>query len=229
MKVEENLQTIRKNIQQACKNAGRRENDVNIIAVTKYVSINRAKEAIDAGISCLGENRMEGFLAKHEAIGKEAEWHFIGSLQSRKVKEVIEDVDVIHSLDRRSLAKEIHKRATKPVSCFVQANVSGESSKHGVAKDEVVSFIEQMKDYPNIRVEGLMTMAPYTNDHEYLRSIFRTLRQLRDEVQQHHWAHAPCQELSMGMSNDYQIAVEEGATYIRIGSELVGPYEEQTS
>ncbi|UOQ47947.1 YggS family pyridoxal phosphate-dependent enzyme [Gracilibacillus caseinilyticus] len=226
MSVAENLAAINQQINQACEKTGRHPKDISIIGVTKYVSVERALEALEATISHFGENRIEGFLEKYEQIGSKANWHFIGTLQSRKVREVVDKVDYIHSLDRKSLAKEINKRADKPVDCFVQVNVSGEESKHGLSPAEVEPFIETLEGYSNIRVVGLMTMAPYMEDRNQLREIFRSLRKLRDQIKQKGHSHAPCTYLSMGMSNDYQIAVEEGATHIRIGSSLVGPYEE---
>src|SRR5699024_8980708 len=214
------------NIQQACDNSNRNSNEVQLIGVTKYVTVDRAKEAVDAGVIHLGENRMEGLLEKYDALGNDTTWHFIGSLQSRKVKEIIGKVDYIHSLDRKSLAKEINKRTDKPVKCFVQVNVSGEETKHGLKLQEVESFVEMLANYSNIEVVGLMTMAPFVEDEDVIREVFRNLRQLRDTIKTNSWSHAPCKYLSMGMSNDYQIAIEEGATHIRIGSSLVGPYEE---
>ena len=222
MSVQNNLATIQENIQKACEKSNRNPEDVQIIAVTKYVTVDRAQEAIEAGVSHLGENRAEGFQDKYTAIGDQVHWHFIGTLQSRKVKEIVHQVDFIHSLDRKSLAKEINKRAEKPISCFVQVNVSGESSKHGLEADEVTEFIQALKDYPKINIVGLMTMAPHTDEEEVIRNCFRSLRQLQLEIQQLSLDFAPCQYLSMGMSNDYQIAIEEGATHIRIGSSLVG-------
>ncbi|ANB60929.1 YggS family pyridoxal phosphate-dependent enzyme [Anoxybacteroides amylolyticum] len=222
MSVRERLAIIRSNIDEACHRVGRDNNDVRIIAVTKYVSIERAKEAVVAGVADLGENRDDGLLQKYEAIGKEATWHFIGTLQSRKVKNVIDKIDYLHSLDRLSLAQEIEKRATKPIKCFVQVNVSGEETKHGLSSEQVLPFIEQLRNFTKIEVVGLMTMAPYTDDEQLLRRCFRELKQLQQRVQALHIANAPCTELSMGMSNDYVIAVEEGATFIRIGSALVG-------
>ena len=222
MSVQNNLATIQENIQKACEKSNRNPEDVQIIAVTKYVTVDRAQEAIEAGVSHLGENRAEGFQDKYTAIGDQVHWHFIGTLQSRKVKEIVHKVDFIHSLDRKSLAKEINKRAEKPISCFVQVNVSGESSKHGLEPDEVSDFIQSLKDYPKINIVGLMTMAPHTDEEEVIRNCFRSLRQLQLEIQQLSLDFAPCQYLSMGMSNDYQIAIEEGATHIRIGSSLVG-------
>ncbi|HLS08712.1 YggS family pyridoxal phosphate-dependent enzyme [Lentibacillus sp.] len=222
MDVAENLHRIRQNIEQACKNSNRNPDEITIIAVTKYVTIDRTEEAIHAGIKNLGENRLEGFLEKHEYIQDRASWHFIGTLQSRKVKEVVGKVDAIHSLDRMSLAKEINKRAAKPVDCFVQVNVSGEETKHGLAPDETLPFIKELKEFENIRVAGLMTMAPHIDDENRLRGIFRQLASLRENVKAEQLDYAPCDGLSMGMSNDYQIAVEEGATHIRIGTDLVG-------
>jgi PLP dependent protein len=222
MKVIENLQAIQENILQACVKSNRNPSEVRVIAVTKYVSIDRAKEAIEAGILDLGENYDEGLIAKWEVLQDKPKWHFIGSLQTRKVKNIIDKVDYIHSLDRPSLAKEINKRANKRIKCLVQVNVSGEESKHGLAPQEVINFIRTIKDYPNIEVAGLMTMAPHTDDQSILRNCFRTLKSLQIEVQQMKLEYAPCIELSMGMSNDYVIAVEEGATLVRIGTALVG-------
>ncbi|AGZ26511.1 YggS family pyridoxal phosphate enzyme [Staphylococcus pasteuri SP1] len=194
----------------------------NVIAVTKYVTIERAKEAYQAGIRHFGENRLEGFKEKKEALPDDAVLHFIGSLQSRKVKDVINDVDYFHALDRMSLAKEINKRAEHKISCFLQVNVSGESSKHGISLDEVNAFIEEIKQFENIKIVGLMTMAPYTDDNAYIQLLFRKLRTKRDEIKKLNLEYAPCEELSMGMSNDYPIAIEEGATFVRIGTKLVG-------
>ena len=132
---------------------------------------------------------------------------------------------MIHSLDSISVAKEINKRANHVIKCFLQVNVSGEESKHGIALEEVNQFINQIKEYENIQIIGLMTMAPLTDDLSYIRNLFKELRHKRNEIQQFNLAHAPCTELSMGMSNDYQIAVEEGATFVRIGTKLVGEEE----
>ena len=222
MTVRDNLAIIRENIEAACQRAGRDPADIRIVAVTKYVSVERAREALEAGITDLGENRDDGLLQKYSVLGDKATWHFIGTLQSRKVKNIIDKVDYIHSLDRMSLAKEIEKRATKPVKCFVQVNVSGEATKHGLAEDEVIPFIEQLHDFSHIQVVGLMTMAPYTDDEAVLRACFRQLKLLQENVQALQIANAPCTELSMGMSNDYVIAIEEGATFIRLGTALVG-------
>ncbi|MCP8616590.1 YggS family pyridoxal phosphate-dependent enzyme [Salirhabdus salicampi] len=220
--VKENADYIKQRIKDACNRSNRNPEEITIVAVTKYVSVARAKEAVEAGIFNLGENRQEGIEQKYEHIGAQATWHFIGTLQSRKVKNVIDKVDYIHSLDRLSLAKEIHKRTEKPMPCFVQVNVSGEESKHGIDPEKVEQFVKDLHQYNNINVVGLMTMAPLVNDESILRNCFQSLRNLRDHIQSLKLDYAPCEYLSMGMSNDFDIAIEEGATHIRIGSKLVG-------
>lgn len=224
MNVKQNLEEINNNIHKSLESA---ENDTQpcVIAVTKYVTIERAKEAYDAGIRNFGENRLEGFQAKRAALPEDAVMHFIGTLQSRKVKEVIDQIDYLHALDRKSLAKEINKRASHVVNCFVQVNVSGEASKHGIPLNEVNEFIDMLGQYKNIRIVGLMTMAPLTEDEALIRDVFKQLREKRNEIHKLNLDYAPCTELSMGMSNDYEIATEEGATYVRIGTKLVGKEE----
>src|SRR6478609_5162839 len=222
MKVIENLQAIQENILQACVKSNRNPNEVKIIAVTKYVSNDRAKEAIEAGILNLGENYDEGLIAKWEVLQDKPTWHFIGSLQTRKVRNIIDKVDYIHSLDRLSLAKEIDKRAEHRIKCFVQVNVAEEQSKHGLAVEDVIPFIQALEAFANIQVVGLMTMATHTDDESTLRSCFKGLKKLQNRIQELNLPYAPCTELSMGMSNDYAIAIEEGATFIRLGTTLVG-------
>jgi PLP dependent protein len=222
MSVATNLEIINRQITEACRQSNRDPSGINIIAVTKYVSTNRAKEALETGIKHLGENRDDGLLAKWQELKNRPTWHFIGTLQTRKVKNIIDIVDYIHSVDRLSLAAEINKRANRRINCFVQVNVSGEDSKHGLSPSEVIPFIKNLKDYQNIVVIGLMTMAPNTGDESILRDCFRTLKTLQLQVLEQGFEHAPCTELSMGMSNDFKIAIEEGATMIRIGTALVG-------
>lgn len=220
--VKQNLARIQQEIHAACQRVGRDQNSVKIIAVTKYVSDEKAKEALEAGISHIGENRAEEGIRKWHVLNGNGTWHFIGTLQSRKVKEMIEIFDYIHSLDRLSLAKEIQKRATKKVKCFVQVNVSGEDSKHGLQPSQLIEFVTALNQFSNIQVVGLMTMAPNEEDPEATRPNFRKLRNLQKEVQALKLPYAPCEELSMGMSNDFHIAIEEGATFVRIGTSLVG-------
>lgn len=222
MDVRSNLEEIQSNIKRVCQKVNREPSEITIIGVTKYVTIERAEEVIEAGITNLGENRVEELTEKYNHINDQVKWHFIGTLQSRKVKDVIHKVEAIHSLDRLSVAKQISNRAKEPIDCFVQVNVSGEASKHGLSPEEVMPFIEQLAEYDKVRIVGLMTMAPHIEDNPKLRQVFKELAKLRDTIKNRNIAHAPCQFLSMGMSNDYEIAVEEGATHIRIGSKLVG-------
>src|SRR5690625_4076817 len=222
MDVRSNLEEIQSNIKRACQKVNRKQSEITIIGVTKYVTIERAEEVIEVGITNLGENRTDELTEKHNQIKNNVKWHFIGTLQSRKVKDIIHKVDAIHSLDRLSVAKQIDSRSEEPMDCFVQVNVSGETSKHGLSPEDVLPFIEQLNEYDNVRVVGLMTMAPHIEDEDKLRQVFRDLAQLKDTVQSNNFPHAPCQFLSMGMSNDYEIAIEEGATHIIIGSKLVG-------
>ena len=222
MEVSKNLQIIQEKMENAAKRAGRNPKDIQIIAVTKYVSTERTIEAIKAGITNIGENRPDGLIAKQEGIKEQAIWHYIGSLQTRKVKQVINRVDILHSLDRLSLAEEIEKRSTSPIDCLVQVNVSGEDTKHGIQPQDATKFVQQLADFEKIRVLGLMTMAPLTDDEGEIRTCFRKLKELQVMIQKMMLPNAPCTELSMGMSNDYEIAIEEGATMVRIGTALVG-------
>src|SRR5699024_11037440 len=148
-------------IKQACDKANRSVEDITVIGVTKYVTIDRAKELLQTGIKNLGENRAEELLYKYEEIEKDANWHFIGTLQSRKVKDIIDKVTAIHSLDRMSVAKQIEKRTDRKMDCFVQVNVSGETSKHGLEPGEVFDFIKELASFENVHIVGLMTMAPH--------------------------------------------------------------------
>ncbi|EJY94589.1 YggS family pyridoxal phosphate-dependent enzyme [Staphylococcus arlettae] len=224
MNVQQNYDTIKTELDTSIKKAGI-STQPNVIAVTKYVTIDRANEAYDAGLRHFGENRVEGFLAKQNALPDDAVFHFIGTLQTRKVKEVINQVDYFHALDRLKLAKEIQKRAEHKVKCFVQVNVSEEESKQGITINEINDFIEAIKEYDNIEVVGLMTMAPLTGDVDYIRQLFNTLKEKQAEIQALNLSYAPCTELSMGMSNDYQLAAEAGASFVRIGTKLVGKEE----
>jgi pyridoxal phosphate enzyme (YggS family) len=222
--VAENLRTINEKISRACEKSGRNRDEVTIVAVTKYVSAKRALEARDAGLFHIAENRKEGLLAKQDAMkDPRLIWHLIGTLQTRKVKDVINRVDYFHALDRLKLAREINKRMTSgKLKCFIEMNISGEKTKHGIPVEELNGFIDALKAYEHIQVIGLMTMAPNTEDTGLIRNVFRKLRVCRDQIRDKHLDYAPCTELSMGMSHDYPIAVEEGATFVRIGTSLVG-------
>lgn len=225
MDVRQNLNHILKKIDDVCSKINRHPEEITLIGVTKYVTIERTEALIDAGIKNIGENRTEELLKKYKKIGAAANWHFIGTLQSRKVKDVVDKVHTIHSLERLSVAKQINRRSDRVIDCFVQVNVSGEEAKYGLAPEAVLPFIQSLEPFDKVRVIGLMTMAPHTDDKETVRNVFRALAKLRDTIAKENLAHAPCTQLSMGMSNDYEIAIEEGATHIRLGSKLVGSSE----
>ena len=220
--IKQNLATITQQIEDACQKAGRSATEVTCIAVTKSVSVERTQEAIDTGMLHVGENRPEGLLHKQEHITAPVVWHYIGSLQTRKVKQVIQTIDYLHSLDRMSLVEEIQKRADKTVKCFVQVNVSGEESKHGLTPADAIAFVKTLAAYDRIEVVGLMTMAPDVADEAVIRRTFSGLKEVQQQICALQLPYAPCHELSMGMSGDFAIAIEEGATFIRIGTALVG-------
>lgn len=212
---------VQENIEKACFKSGRDPKSITVVAVTKYLDVEQLKAVFEAGLEHIGENRVQDALPKWEEYRERGTWHFIGHLQTNKVKYVLGKFKYIHSLDRLSLAEEIEKRAAQQeliVPCFVQVNVSGEESKYGLAPHEVEPFIEQLASYPHIQAIGLMTMAPFVDDPEQTRPVFQRLKELQLQLQEKQFAHAPLTELSMGMSNDYQVAVEEGATYLRLGS-----------
>lgn len=221
MSIFENVGKIKKDIAQACEKINRDPQSLTIVGVTKYVNSQIAKELYDQGITHLGENRADVFLEKHAEITENVTWHFIGTLQTRKVRDIINKIDYLHSLDRLSLAEEIQKRATGKVKCFVQVNVVDEQSKHGLTLGAVISFITQLAAYDKIEVVGLMTMAPATTDELVIRDCFSRLRGLQQKVLKLQLNHAPCAELSMGMTDDFKIAIDEGATFVRLGRCLV--------
>lgn len=221
MSILDNVQEVTKRMQQASEKSSS-EKQVQLIGVTKSVSSQVASELLAAGVTHLGENRPDGLLEKQAELGRTAcTWHFIGTLQTRKVRQIIDAIDVLHSLDRLHLAEEINKRTDRIINCFIQVNVSGEESKQGIAPEDVPSFLHEIGQYPAIRVIGLMTMAPLTEDTTRIREVFRSLKTLQEEVKAKKLSYAPCTELSMGMSSDFEIAIEEGATFVRIGTTLV--------
>ena len=221
MTIDSNYQRVESAIQSHLNAVTRNRDTLICVAVTKLQSLNDTEVLYQNGCRHFGENRVEGLLEKKSFFKQnDITWHFIGSLQTRKVKEVINKIDYFHSLDRESLAKEINKRAEKPVSCFVQVNVTGELSKHGISPNELDAFIKTIENYPMIHVVGLMTMAPFHAQETELRACFRTLKELQESIASQKLSYAPCHETSMGMSRDYPIAIEEGATFIRVGSAL---------
>jgi pyridoxal phosphate enzyme (YggS family) len=190
-----------------------------IVAATKYTDAKGIRELYRLGINNFGENRVKAFLDKYEELADlKIVWHFIGHLQSKKVKSMIEKVDYLHSLDRISLAEEIQKHRLMPLNCFLEVNISEEDSKYGLKPTEVVDFYHKIKKYDKINVVGLMGMASFTDDQKLVSNQFKKLADLQMELNQK--ANAEIQFLSMGMSNDYKIALQFGATHLRLGSIL---------
>lgn len=223
--LEQRILQVEERVAAACKRSGRKREDVQMIAVTKYVSVEATGQALQAGLTHIGENRWQDAQPKWEKLGGEGVWHFIGHLQTNKVKDVVGRFAYIHSLDRLSLAKEIDKKAAQlgiQANCFIQVNVSGEESKYGLEPDGLIPFAKELAAYPHIRVMGLMTMAPYEAEGEATRPVFRGLRELKDDLNKSGVLNDEAPHLSMGMSNDFEVAIEEGATWIRLGSVLVG-------
>lgn len=197
-----------------------------LVAVSKTVGADRIQALYDLGQRHFGENRYLALLEKQSALAQTAPdivWHFIGRVQTRQVKEFINQIDYLHALDRFDLAKEIQKRADHPIKCFLQVNVSGEESKTGYEPEQVFAAIEQLAPYDKIEIVGLMTMAPADALEGELHFFFKTLKHLQLLVQEAGYPHAPCTELSMGMSQDYTIATEEGASFLCVGSALFAP------
>ncbi len=192
-----------------------------IVAATKYVQSDTIRLLYPLGIHHLGENIVDAFLEKYESLKDIGfTWHFIGHLQTNKVKKMIDKIDYLHSLDRISLADSIQKYRTHVLNCFVEVNISLEINKTGIDPKEVQSFIEIIKNYDKIHVVGLMGMAENTDNIELIHQQFNTLKTLRDQIQAKQYDNAPCMYLSMGMSNDYKIALSEGSTHLRLGSVL---------
>ncbi len=225
--LEERIADVYRRIAEACRRVGRKSADVGLIAVTKEITADQIKEALAAGLKAFGENRVQDFVKKYEVLGDQAEWHFIGHLQRNKAKYLVGKVKMIHSLDSIRLAETLNRLSEAqgyPWEVLVQVNVSGESTKFGIAPSELSDFLDELRQMEGIKVCGLMTIAPYCEDPEEVRPVFRKLRELKEKMaQEKPWLEL--RHLSMGMSNDFEVAVEEGATLVRIGSALFGCYK----
>lgn len=218
MNLGENADLVRQQVETA-RNKANRQDQVNVIAVTKYVDVATTEALVKTGIQHIGENRVDKFLEKYQALnGYDLTWHLIGSLQRRKVKDVINLVDYFHALDSVKLAQEIQKRAEHPIKCFLQVNISGEESKHGFAPDELDDVLAEIAQLDKIEIVGLMTMAPFEASQEELQDIFSKTHQLQKQLEKKQLKNMPFSELSMGMSRDFEVAIANGATYVRIGT-----------
>lgn len=226
MTIQQNLQRVRDQIERATLKEGRDCQSVNLIAVTKTQPVENIQQVVDEGIVDLGENRVQELLDKVGEVTGQVRWHLIGYLQTNKVRQIVDKVYLIHSLDRWALAEEIDLRARQQgVVCqvLVQVNISGEESKHGISPEQAEDFISRLARLPNLRVCGLMTMAPFYSEPETTRGVFAGLKQLAEGIARLSIPGVSMEWLSMGMSNDYQVAIEEGATMVRIGSDIFNP------
>jgi PLP dependent protein len=221
--IEKNLSRIRERIKHAAIKVGRDPRGITLVAVTKTVTVERIREAIAAGAMIFGENYVQEAKAKIEAIGKSGiQWHFIGHLQSNKAAYAVRLFDLIHAVDSVTLAQVLDKKAAavgKIVDCLVEVKLSQEASKFGTSKERASELAHELKDMKNISVTGLMTMPPYADDPEAARPYFIALRELKEELE---GSGVPLPELSMGMSGDFEVAIEEGATIVRIGRAIFG-------
>lgn len=221
MNEQTKLTEVKQRIEAACKRADRSADSVELIAVTKHVDAAKILDLRQLGLSQFGENRADVLVKKAAELKDHSiDWHYIGSLQTRKVRQILPLISCLHSLDRESLAVEIEKRAETEIPCFLQVNITGEASKHGFSPEEALAFVNRF-DFQKIKVIGLMTMAPLTEDAAIIRQAFTDLAALGQAIQKLAVRQAPCLKLSMGMTNDFEIAIEEGATHIRIGRALV--------
>ncbi|NLI99265.1 YggS family pyridoxal phosphate-dependent enzyme [bacterium] len=222
--VKENLLRVKERIADACARVGRSPQEVQIVAVTKTHPVSLIKEAAEAGVSIIGENRVQEAAEKFAEVGKLVEWHLVGHLQRNKVKKALEIFSMIHSLDSISLADEIEKESAaieKLTPCLVEVNTSGEESKFGVEPDKLAGLVAPVLKYEHIKLVGLMTVGPLTEDKERIRSSFRLLHELRNRAENVFGCYLP--HLSMGMSDDFETAIEEGATMVRLGRVIFGP------
>jgi len=219
MSIKENIDRIRDRIKVAANRVGGQTDSIEIVAACKGVRPEFIEEAISYGIRIIGENRIQEARQKYDIIQNRAEWHMIGHLQTNKVKKALEMFSMIQSLDSLKLAQEISKRANNTVDVLIEVNTAGELTKYGVKPEELISFIEQVSKLPNIKVCGLMTIGPLSDDP---RPSFKLLRKLRDEIEAKSIEDVRMEWLSMGMTDDYEYAIEEGSNMIRIGRGIFG-------
>ena len=219
MNLKENTERVFQQIKDASQQSGRETNSVSVVAVTKYVDVPTAEALLPLGVHHIGENRVDKFLEKYEALkARNITWHLIGTLQRRKVKDVIQYVDYFHALDSLKLAEEIQKRSDRVVKCFLQVNISREESKHGFSREELLEFLPELATLDKIEYVGLMTMAPFEASSDELKEIFKATQDLQLEIREKQIPNMPMTDLSMGMSRDYKEAIEFGSTFVRIGT-----------
>ena len=223
--LKDNLYEVEKNIQAACLRAGRKREEVTLVAVSKTKPVSMLEEIYNENIRHFGENKVQELCEKFETMPKDINWHMIGHLQRNKVKAVIDKATLIHSVDSIRLAETIEQEAAKKdiiVDILIEVNVAEEDSKFGLKIDEVLSMIETISAFPHVRIKGLMTIAPFVDDPEENRPVFAQLRKLSVDIANKNIDNVSVEILSMGMTNDYQVAIEEGATIVRVGTAIFG-------
>ncbi len=223
--VAENYQDVEERVLRACERSGRKRSEVTLIAVSKTKPISMIREAMDAGAKAFGENKVQELCEKYEALPKDLHWHMIGHLQRNKVKYVVDKAELIHSVDSLRLAEEISREAVKKgvqVKILIEVNVAEEESKFGVRTEDTEDLVRKAALLPNICICGLMTIAPYVEDPEENRPIFRTLKKLAVDIKKKNIDNVSMNVLSMGMTGDYEVAIEEGATMVRVGTGIFG-------
>ena len=223
--LETQLKEVEAKIQAACDRAGRKREEVTLIAVSKTKPVEMLQEAYDLGVRVFGENKVQEITAKYDALPDDIHWHMIGHLQTNKVKYIIDKAELIHSVDSLKLAETIEKEAAKHdliADILVEVNVAEEESKFGMKMEEVIPFVEKVSAFPHVRVRGLMTIAPFVEDPEENRSIFADLHKLYIDIKKKNHDNDTVSVLSMGMTNDYEVAIEEGATMVRVGTGIFG-------
>jgi len=223
--IRDNINTISQDIRDICIREGRDPDSVTIVAVTKTIDTDRINYAIKSGIQNIGENKVQEIMTKYENIDENVSWHLIGHLQTNKVKYIIDKVALIHSVDSVSLAEEISRRAFKAglvKNVLVQVNVARDDTKFGIDYEEIDGFVKHLSKLPGIRVKGLMTIAPYYEDKELARPVFRRLKEKFDMLAKGDISNVDMKYLSMGMTNDYRLAIEEGSNMVRIGTGIFG-------
>jgi len=223
--IAENIAEVRGRLEDAARRAGRDPRQVRLVAVSKTVELDRLRQAVAAGQLIFGENYLQEARPKVAALGPAVSWHFVGHLQSRKATGAVELFELIHSVDRLKLARALDQAAArqgKIQEILVQVDLAGEETKSGAAPEAVAALLKEIATLPHLKVTGLMTMPPWFTDPEAVRPYFKALRELRDRLRQLEVIDSPLAELSMGMSGDYEVAVEEGATLIRVGTAIFG-------
>lgn len=223
--VKENLANVEKNIEQACKNAGRSRDEVTLIAVSKTKPVEMLQEIYDENIRDFGENKVQELCSKMEQLPSDIRWHMIGHLQRNKVKYIVGKVELIHSVDTYRLAEEINIQAKKQnviVPILVEVNIAHEESKFGISAEDAILLVEEISKLENIRIKGLMTIAPYVENPEDNRLYFRKIKQLSVDITNKNIDNVFMEILSMGMTGDYMVAIEEGATMVRVGTGIFG-------